>query len=404
MRNEKIWTKSFTLVTVVNFLIMLSMFQLVVTFANYAIEKYGTSSSIAGLVASIFIVGILIGRLITGIFIENIGDKKLLLMGTIFFNIVVCFYFVQSSLFSLILIRIIHGVGVGIATASAVNLASKIIPSHRKGEGISYFSLSVILAGALGPLFGMILLTYWQYSSLFVFSLVISLLSLWLTLFVDQPIQNTMMQETKIKKAIRISNLVDRSALPISFVMFIMALAYSTVYAYVDVYTIEINQRWAGSIYFLIYSITVIISRPITGRLLDIKTANFVVYPTLISFAIGMLLFSQAKTGVLLLLAAIFNGYGYGNFQSIAQTLAVRNVPIDRLGIANTTYFISMDLATGLGPFFLGYLIPFIGYNGLFFTMFIFILIGTLFYYLLIGRKDSITLINERNMREREIK
>ena len=150
MTNVRIWTKTFTIVTIVNFFIMLSMFQLVVTMANFTMEEYHASSSLAGLVATIFIIGILIGRIICGMIIENLGNKKMLIAGIVFFNVIVCFYFWQSSVSQLIAIRFFHGIGVGVASSAAVTIATKIRPPSRKGEGISCCRLRGILAGGCG--------------------------------------------------------------------------------------------------------------------------------------------------------------------------------------------------------------------------------------------------------------
>ena len=58
----RIWTRTFVLATVVNFLVSLVFFMLMVTMATYAGERFSASDSVAGLAASIFIVGALVVR------------------------------------------------------------------------------------------------------------------------------------------------------------------------------------------------------------------------------------------------------------------------------------------------------------------------------------------------------
>jgi len=58
----KIWTKEFTAIFAFHFILMGAMYSTLVTVGNYAIEKYDVNPSIAGFVASIFIVGVLVGR------------------------------------------------------------------------------------------------------------------------------------------------------------------------------------------------------------------------------------------------------------------------------------------------------------------------------------------------------
>ncbi|MER2010056.1 MAG: MFS transporter, partial [Psychrobacillus sp.] len=132
-----------------------------------------------------------------------------------------------------------------------------------------------------------------------------------------------------------------------------------------------------------------IFSRPFTGKLMDTRGANIVTYPGLVLFAIGMFLFSQATAGWMLLLAAALIGIGYGNFNSIAQSVAVKVTPPHRFGLATSTYFILYDIGLGVGPFLLGFVVPYSGYRPIFLSMVFLILICIPIYYLLHGRRDK---------------
>ncbi|MNW21796.1 major facilitator superfamily transporter [compost metagenome] len=59
------------------------------------------------------------------------------------------------------------------------------------------------------------------------------------------------------------------------------------------------------------------------------------------------------------------------------------------MGLANSTYFIFLDLGLGFGPFALGYLVPELGYRGLYLALVGVIVAGIGVYYVLHGRKDK---------------
>ena len=103
-----------------------------------------------------------------------------------------------------------------------------------------------------------------------------------------------------------------------------------------------------------------------------------------------MLLFSQASAGWMLLVAAVLIGFGYGNFNSIAQTIAVKVTEPHRFGLATSTYFILYDLGLGVGPFILGMIEPHTTYRTIFVSMIPLILICIPLYYLLVGRKQKL--------------
>lgn len=387
MQKEKLWTKDFISISVVNFVMMLSMYLLLVIMATYATEHYDASASTAGLVASIFILGALTGRLYAGKQIERLGSKKMLIAGIVFFVIITVGYFISAGIYFLVLIRFLHGIGVGLATTATGTIVAQIIPRSRNGEGIGYFSLSVVLATAIGPFVGLTLIKYSGYTSVFIFSLLMGIISFIIALPVKAPsVENAASPDTR---GFKLSNFLEMRALPISLVMLIVGLAYSGILSFITSYAKEMNLMAASSYYFLVYAVIVFISRPFTGRLMDGKGGNSVAYPALILFAIGMFILSEANTNFSFLLAAAIIGLGYGNFQSCTQALAIKVTPPHRMGLANSTYFICMDLGLGLGPFALGYLVPILGFKGLYSALIIVILAGIAAYYLLHGRKDK---------------
>lgn len=91
MDMERIWTKNFTMNFVVNFLVNLNMYFLIVLIAGYAQSQFNASDSSAGLVAGLFIVGSLMGRFVMGKYINSLGPRKVLLIGTVLFTITSAF-------------------------------------------------------------------------------------------------------------------------------------------------------------------------------------------------------------------------------------------------------------------------------------------------------------------------
>lgn len=387
MDDERLWTKDFILVSIVNFVLMLSMYLLLVTMATYATRTYDASISLGGLVAGIFVIGTLFGRLFAGKRIMQMGSKKMLLIGIIIFLALMIFYFFPIGVYPLIILRLLQGVGLGIATTATGTIISQVIPLSRSGEGIGYFSMSVVLATAIGPLVGVLMVEAYGYNSIFMLSLIIAVVSLILS-FVVQPPFITAPEEPQDKK-FKLSQYFELNALPISVVMFIAALAYSGILSFITGYTEEIGLVTAGSFYFLVYALVVLLTRPFTGPLLDRKGGNSISYVAFILFAIGLVMISQATTGFVLLLAGAIIGLGYGNFQSTAQALAIKLTPSHRMGLANSTYFIGLDFGLGVGPFILGYIVPMTGFRGMYLMLAVVALIGLGVYHLVHGRKEK---------------
>ncbi|CAM4034145.1 MFS transporter [Mesobacillus thioparans] len=388
MSKEKLWTRDFISISLVNFVIMLSMYLLIVTMASYATDTYGASSSMAGLASSIFIIGVLFARLYGGKEILRIGSKKMLLGGILFFVLISALYLIPSNIYFLLVIRFLHGIGIGFASTATGTIVAQVVPASRKGEGISYFSLSVILSTAIGPLIGLAMINEFGYLSMFIFSLVVGAACLPLALTIKEPVVDYHADGTKSRR-FSLSNYFEPNALPVSIVMFIIALAYSGTLSFIASFAKEVGLAEVGSLYFFVYALAVLFSRPFTGKLMDAKGANSVAYPALLVFAVGMYALSQVSSSLIFLTAAALIGLGYGNFQSIAQTVAIKMTPPHRMGLATSTFFIAMDMGIGVGPFMLGFMIPKYGYNGLYLAMVPLILAGFVLYYFLHGKKEN---------------
>jgi len=396
---EKLWTKEFVTLSLINFLATIVYFMLMVTIAKFAVNEFNVSTSTAGLASSIFIIGSLIGRLGAGQFIGKLGSKKTLFLGLIGFLITTVIYFASVSITFLLAYRLLQGVAVGLVGTATGTIIAQMLPANRRGEGIGYFSLSAILATAVGPYIGLFLLEHFSgFNAIFIFNTILALIVVFIFFFIKFPASLTQPKQSKLgnvleKKGI-LSGFIEIKALPISFVALFVGLAYSGVLSFMSFYTAEIDLVKIGSYFFLIYAAVVILTRPVTGKLLDSKGANIIIYPCLVIFAIGMYIFSSATSAIMFVIAAIFIGIGYGNFTSVSQAIAVKVTPRERVGLATSTFFILYDIGLGFGPYVLGKLVPSIGYRSIFMAMVIVIMVSIILYYFLYGKKEAASKVH----------
>ncbi|MFP7159666.1 MFS transporter [Priestia aryabhattai] len=384
----KLWTKDFIILSLVNFFLTLIFFLLNATIAFYALNEFNASTSQAGLVVGIFIIGALIGRVLTGPITNKIGQKQILIIGLILFTLTTLLYFMNYGLTFLIISRFVNGITVGVATTVIGTIVALTIPESRRGEGIGYFAVSTALATGLGPFIGLYMSQHMSFDMIFGLCLLLGIITLPIALFVNIPIMNT----TVVKKdnsGAKLSSLIEPKALSISVIILIMTFTYSSVLSYINLYAIELNVVEAASFFFIVYTAAVLVSRPFTGRMVDKKGANFIMYPAIILFGVGMLLLSSANNSLTLLLSAALIGLSFGNISSVSQTIAVNSAAPQRMGLATATFFIFFDMGNGFGPTILGLIIPITGYNGLYAIMGIIIFLTSILYYFLHGKKES---------------
>lgn len=386
MNTPKLWTKNFSIIFLVNFFVAINFFLLMVVISTFALDNFHSSPSTAGFASSIFVIGSLIARLFCGKWIEGIGRKKLLITGLVLSLVMTLFYFAVNSVLVLFLIRFLHGVGFGMTSTALGTIVASIIPSHRQGEGIGYFGLSVTLAMAIGPFLGMFLSRQGNFNMIFIASAISAVFSLVVGLFLSIPEIKLTKEQIKEMKGFKLSNFFESRAIPISIVSAVLYFCFSSVLAFLTAYSKKIALVEAASLFFITYAVVILFSRPFTGRLFDSKGENTTMYPAILIFSIGMLFLSQAHDGYSLLLAGAFIGFGLGVVQSSGQAISVKVTPPHRIGLATSTLYIFIDLSTGIGPFVLGLFIPFTGYRGMYFSMAMVAFLCMFLYYLLHGK------------------
>ncbi|MFC3419112.1 MFS transporter [Salinicoccus hispanicus] len=381
---DRIWTKEFVVIFFYHFIVLFSMYVSIVTIGNYAIEQYGASSSTAGLVSSIFIIGVLAGRIVTGPQINRLGAQKILYIGAVLFFTTYMLYFINGGLALLIAARFLNGFATGLISTSVNTLATIAVPENRRGEGISYFSLSFVLGSAIGPFLGFLMLEVMTFNTLLIIvGIAVFLGTLMLPLVRTN---NIVKGERKPTGKFKV---IDRDAMPMGLTALFMGLAYASILSFLNLHAIEINLVTAASFFFLVYSAAIMMTRPFTGKILDQKGANIILYPAFIIMSIGFFTLGGATTGFTLLLAGALIGLGFGNFQSVAQAVCVNLASRENVGLATSTYFIMLEVGLGFGPFFLGLLIPSLGYGGLYQFLVLSILVAMLIYYVVYGRHEK---------------
>jgi MFS family permease len=387
MDRRKLWTRDFIIITFTNFFVVINYYLLMVTISAFAMKNYHSSPSQAGLASSIFVIGALVARLFSGKGIEKIGRKKMLGMGLISGLVMVLLYFGINSIMFLLVVRFLHGAAYGVTSTATGTIVLNAIPRERSGEGIGYYLLSFTLAMAIGPFLGMFISRHGSFSTIFAACAISALFSLASIFFLSVPEIRLTKAQLEELKGFNFKNFFETKAIPISIVCAVLYFCYSSVLSFIMAYAKEIHLAEAATFFFIVFAIAIFLSRPFTGRLFDLKGENFIMYPGIILFVIGMTVLSQAHYGYTLLLAGAFIGFGLGVVQSGGQAISVKVTPPHRLGLANSTFYIFIDTAIGLGPFLFGFFIPFSGYRGVYAGMSIIALACMFLYYLLHGKK-----------------
>ncbi|MBO0432910.1 MFS transporter [Enterococcus sp. DIV0660C] len=387
---DKLFNKHFIGITLINFIVYLVYYLLMVIIAVIAQDSLHASLSQAGFASGIYIIGTLLARLLMGKQLELIGRKMTLQGGAIFYLLTTIAYLYMPSIGILYLVRFLNGFGYGTVSTATNAIVTAYIPMDKKGEGINYYGLSTSLAAAIGPFLGMILLNMTDFHFIIWFTIILVFLVTIACLFF--PVKNIVLS-TEQKEQLTswtVDSFIEKKALFITGIAFLMGLSYSSVLSFLSSYTQVIHLVSAGSFFFVVYALVITFTRPLTGRIFDAKGEQYVMYPSYLFLTAGLFLLSATTNSFMLLLAGAFVGLGYGTFMSNGQAVCLKIVREHRISIALSTYFIGLDLGLGVGPYIMGTLKSFTSFRGLYIISGIIPLICTFLYFVNKRKKKAV--------------
>ncbi len=356
--DEKLWTKNFMLVVLINLIIFFGFQMLMPTLPVY-VEKLGGSESAAGFVIGIFAISAVVIRPFAGRAIDIYGRKGIFLTGLGIFLISVLAYNWMPTVLLLMIFRLIHGFGWGASSTASGTIASDIIPRRRLAEGMGYFGLAGDIAMAVGPAFGLFLTGSRGFPALFFSSGTAILVAMLLAFLI------TYRPASRVEHKVRTA-FFERSAFRPSLVMFFVTMTFGAIVSFLALFAGQLGIANVG-LFFTVYAVALMLSRPTLGRLADRRGYDMVIIPGMLAIIAAMLILAQAHAGdhpfTLLLVAAVVYGFGFGAVQPSLQAMTVLNVPFNRRGAANATFYSSFDLGIGLGSGLWGIIVDMSGFN-----------------------------------------
>lgn len=160
--SNRLWTKSYILILIINLFVYIAFYLLVPTLPAFA-KQIGGSNIQASLVVSGFSISSLICRAVTGHVADKIDRKPLLLIGLLILALCTLSYmFLPIS--AVIVVRILQGVGWGMSSTAIAAVVSEMVPSKLRGEGMGYYSLSMIISMSLAPIIAIIVMNRYKFN------------------------------------------------------------------------------------------------------------------------------------------------------------------------------------------------------------------------------------------------
>ena len=204
------------------------------------------------------------------------------------------------------------------------------------------------------------------------------------------PLVRVKAQRGHLAHKLTLADFIEPKLIPFSLLVCATCLAWGNIQAFMAAYAQAFDVVAAASLFFLVYAVAILVSRPFSGKIYDAHGPAVILYPAYVLLAVGLGILWLAPSSATVLISGALAGLGFGNFQSVAQVNAISMVDRDRYAQATSTFYIFFDLGIGVAPYLGGTLAPTIGYDGIY-GLNSLIVVVCLFWYAILERTGRLS-------------
>lgn len=251
---------------------------------------------------------------------------------------------------------IVHGMfWSGLLSASATYVTA-LVPASRRAEGIGYWGLSTVLAVSVAPTPGLWIYGHGGWTAMCLEAAALNL--------VMAVIAWTLPADAARRDALprTFRTLLEWRVLILSITLFLYAFGYGGLTSFVALYTDQ-NGVTPRALYFTLFSLTIIATRPFIGRFSDRVGYRRVLLPCLALVVLGFALLAISGSRLVLIMSALSFGVGFGSAYPAYLGHVLRFVDENRRGAAFGSIIGAFDTGIGTGSIAMGWIVEHFGFR-----------------------------------------
>jgi MFS family permease len=364
----RLLTPAFAVLWVSSFCVFLSFYLLLPVLPVYA-AGLGLKESSIGLVIGVFALTSMAWKPWTGWVLDWRGRRTLLIAGAALFALASLSYTVTRSVWSLLLVRAVHGTGMGLFPTAAAAVLTDLAPPARRGEAMGLFGMAANLGLAAGPALAGPVDARLGFGGLCLLATGLATTGTALALLIRETGTRAPRPPFELRA------LFVRQALRPAMLTLLVFVSYGALMAFLPLLAAARGLESPG-LFFTLIAVGLLVIRTTAGRLSDRFGRPVVVAPSLAVVAAALLVVALARAPWVIYGAGLLFGLGFGSAQPALMAWTTDLVSAGDRGRAMATYYTAWELGIGGGQVLLGLLFSLGGFAGLFGTAAVIALIG----------------------------
>ena len=362
---QNMYSKDIILVLIATFFYMSSP-MLVTPLITGFTESIGASAAVMGFVGGLMNLCSLFCRALAGNLADRLSKYKVSLIGASFMVLSCIGYILAPNAAVVVVSRIINGVGFACCSVCMATWMSNMLPKEKIGSGMGFYGTMNALAMAVAPAIGVSVYQRFGYRTAFCIALAFSVAIMIVIQFIkdrgepaglepnreSEDITDTKTALSKLNTAGQIPHfqLVEAKVLPVAFIIMLFAIPYCATQSFLVTYAEVRGLDVSVGMFFPSYAAVLIVLRLTLRRFFDKLPFHIFLLAGSVSELLAIVLLAVMRNNITMLLAAAFLAGGYGVMSSVCQSTAILLAGREKRGLANSTYYIGVDLGMTLGP------------------------------------------------------
>ncbi len=313
-----------------------------------------------GIVVGVFAVTSVICRPLAGRQADQRGRRVVLIAGALAMAVGGVLYFVSDSVATLILARLVVGMGEGSLYTAGATWAVDLAPEDQRGFALGLFGLAVWGGLSIGPVAGEVLRSNVGYSAVWILTAVLPAMTALIAMRLPEPVKLVSGAPPGPMA------LFPKAAHRPGFALALANIGYAALAGFV-VLTLSARGIGGGATVFTAFAIAVFASRLVLSRVPDKAGARRTATAAGLCEAVGLTIIASAQSLELALIGALVVGIGFSMLFPSLALMVVGEVGEDRRGSALGAFTAFFDIGVGLGGLIAGMTASLFGYPAVFY-------------------------------------
>ena len=316
--------------------------------ARFATGPLGADALGAGLTYGAFSLSALVLRPLSGRLADRNGRRPLMVGGSLLFGVVMLAHLLAGSLAILVVLRLLLGVAEALVFVAAFAAEADLAPPERRGEALTFFSLSLYAGVAVGPLIGEAAFGVGGFPAVWMASAAVAGIAALLALAVPET------RPADEPGTAPSGRLLHPAGILPGLILMTGVWGMGGYFTLMPPYVVGPLGLEGARLFLLAFGGTVIVARLLGARLPDRLGARRLSGTALLITAAGLGLMGVLPTVSGLLAGTLLLGLGVAFTTPALASLTVSRAPANERGAALGTFSAFIDLAFGVGPIAMG--------------------------------------------------